>query len=118
MANHQEKMVAGNKENQSELNSTFFLSFVGQKIIITTNLMHTLTHQSAENQILETTPIFYEGILLDYDLEYLYLGNTPNEIHQAVNRSSIIHVMVSNDATIYDEILDSMPDPEGDTEVN
>lgn len=107
--------MSGHKENL--IQSTFFLAFVGQKIAITVNANHTIGTDMGDGTSIETLPMFYEGILLDYDEEYYYLGKSPNEIIQAVNRKASIHIMVIEDKTVFDEILDQMPEP-SEGEVN
>jgi hypothetical protein len=97
--------------------TTFFLAFIGQEVIITTNCNTTVNFSDEAGNTVEIMPIFYEGILLDHDQEYLYLGENPNEINQAVKKSSVIHIMVKSNKDLYEEILDQMPNP-GEGDVN
>lgn len=104
-------MVTENKDI-----STFFLAFVGQKVTITTNLMVT-TIAGVDSEgvpIMETVPLFYEGILLDYDEENFFLGKGPEEITQAVHKSAYKHIMTTDNEDLFDEILTNMPEPNKD----
>lgn len=99
------------KTNESK--ATFYLAFSGQDITVTTNIM---TKQAVGTDgngytIVETVPLFYEGVLLDSDSQYLYLGKSGEEITQAVNIKNIVHVMVTEEDNVYDEILNKMPEP-------
>jgi len=101
----------------NELDSTFFLTFSGQKVIITTNMSSNVSAQDDNGNSL-TVPIFYEGILLDYDNEWLYLSDNAQEINQAVPRSAVIHIGINEDKDVFEEILDEMGDPSRKEDVN
>jgi hypothetical protein len=102
----------------NEIESTFFLSFCGQKVHMTTNLMNNISTQDEHSNSIESIPITFEGILLDYDKDYYYLSNNAIEIDQAVRRTSVIHVGILEEKNIFDEILDSIPNPKDDSDVN
>lgn len=103
--------------NENEIN-TFFLAFIGQEVIITVKSNTTVNFTDEQGHTLETMPVFYEGVLLDKDEDYYYLGAGPNEITQAVKKTEVMHIMVKPNKDIYEEVLDSMPDPESDEDVN
>jgi hypothetical protein len=100
--------MTGPKE---EINSTFFLAFMGQRIIITIDLMASIISSSEAGTITEMVPIFYEGILLDEDSEYFYLGpiNDPNQIIEAVPKSRRVHIKISDDDEVTKEFLKQVP---------
>lgn len=102
------------KKNEQELD-TFFLAFMGQRITITVNLTVSTPQTSTD---FEEVPVYYEGILLDKDDEYYYLGSTPNEITQAVKKSSVIHIMLFEETDPYKEFLDQLPTPDKKEEIN
>jgi hypothetical protein len=85
---------------------TFFLAFVGQKCNITTNLKMQVGQNSPDSG---TFPVFYEGILLDFDDEFYYLSENAIEINQAVKRSEVVHIIVSEEKDLFTQILDEMP---------
>lgn len=97
-------------EAKDEINSTFFLAFAGQMVTITTSLNANVNFAEANSSI-DSIFIVYEGILLDYDDRYLYLGKTPDQIDQAVNVDVIANIMVKEETNILKEILEGMPDP-------
>jgi len=106
------------KQEANEIESTFFLAFCGQPVTITVTLTSNVNFQDENGVTVESMPIFYEGILLDYDTDYLYLGETPNEITQAVKKSLIAHIIVKEDKHVFDEILDQMGGPTRNEDVN
>lgn len=106
---------------KDELN-TFFLAFVGQPITITTDVMVT-SIAGADHEgfpVTETIPLMHEGVLLDFDEEYYYLGpeNDPNQITQAVPKSAVKHIVVLNDEDIYSKLLEDFPNPDKKEEIN
>lgn len=99
--------MVGTKENQ-EFN-TFFLTFAGQEVIITVDQLISHTNFNETGSIVETSPLFYEGILLDFDENYLYLGKTSEEINEAVSVKNIIHIMINDQAEVVNKFLEQMP---------
>ena len=93
------------KPNNKTLD-TFFLTFCGQMVSITTNLTMNVTEGHINSG---TFPVFYEGILLDFDDEFLYLSKNAVEINQAVKRKSIVHIIVTEEKDQFTEILEGMP---------
>lgn len=83
-------------------NSTLFLAFVGQNCMITTNLLE------SDNE--EQIATIYQGIIIDYDDEYIYLGDE-NAIDQAISKKIIIHIGILQKQNLAEQILNSMPDP-------
>jgi hypothetical protein len=92
---------------ETELLSTFLMAFGGQVITVTTTLIVKGSYQDR----LETMPVMYEGILLDHDSEFLYLGENINQIDQAINKNQVIQIALKAETNELDEILESMPDP-------
>lgn len=104
--------MTGNKDLD-----TFHLAFMGEQVVITTDKTATVTTSNELGFQTEVQPIFYEGILLDQDDDFYYLG-VPKEIMQAVSKKSVVHVMLSDSVDIYGELLDQMPDPNRNEDVN
>ncbi len=94
-----------NKPDNKVFN-TFFLAFVGQEVNITTSLVMSVSEASTEAG---TFPVFYGGILLDFDEEFFYLGKNPIEINQAVSRKSVVHIIVAEETDLFTQILDGTP---------
>lgn len=95
-----------NKPDNKKIDSTFFLTFVGQQITVTTTLMVSVQESSVD---LSSFPVYYEGILLDFDEEYFYLSQNAIEINQAVGRKNVVHIIVSEEKDPFTEILNGMP---------
>jgi len=106
---------------EKELDS-FFLSFVGQRIILTTNLTQSLSHQVNGQTIVEISPIAYDGVLLDYDETYYYLGKPDSEkadeINQAVKKAHVAHISCVEETDLYEEILKQVPTPDRKEDIN
>lgn len=100
--------------------STFHLAFVGELVSITTNITGQMTQSTDAGIITESFPVFYEGILLDEDENYYYLGidNDPIEITQAVRKSIVVHIMISSEKSEEERILDSLATPKRREEIN
>lgn len=90
---------------------TFFLAFVGQSVIISTEIIVPTIEG-------EVYPLFYEGILLDYDNEYYYLGNNPNEISHCVKKDLVIHISVKEERDVLTEFLEQLPTPKKKEDIN
>lgn len=97
------------KTGDEEINGVFFLTFMGCEIIITTDLMNSVTSSSEMGTVTETSPVFYEGILLDEDSEYFYLGQNPGEISEAVAKSRKVAIQLKDDSKVMGEFLKQVP---------
>lgn len=104
--------------NKEQELTTFFLAFMGNEIIITTTVSTTVNFTDEAGNTAETIPVFYEGILLDEDDKFYYLGKNPNEIDQAVPKAMVLHIMTKPTSDIYEEILDQMEKPTKKEDVN
>lgn len=106
--------------NMSEL-SPFLLNFMGQVVLVTTSQSATSTAMTPEGPIVETAPMFYEGILLDEDEHFIYLAKKIDQITMAIDRKHIVGIEIVEaqpERDIYTEILDQMSGPSNDEEVN
>lgn len=97
---------------------TFFLAFAGQQIVVTIDKDTSITSSSEHGTVTETYPMSFEGILLDYDLDYLYLGKTPNEIDQAIPLSRRVHIKLNDETNLVNEFLTNLPGPQKDEDIN
>lgn len=99
------------KKDADEL-KTFSLAFMGEYINVITDLM-IVDYTNTEDQTFEqNAPMIARGYLLDEDESFLYLGDNPFEITQAISKKRLCMVQIHVEKSRYDEILDSMPDPE------
>lgn len=97
-------------EQKDEL-TTFFLAFMGQFVTVTTD---TKVRPNPDIEV----PLYYEGILLDQDDEHLFLGETPDEITQAVRKEHYIHICVTERKDPLTAMLDDLPGPTSREDVN
>lgn len=97
---------------------TFFLAFIGQLVSITVGINSEVNFEDENGATVQSLPMTYEGILLDQDSDYYYLGKSPNEIEQAVRKSRVIHIGVVEQKTLFDEILDTVQVPQKKDESN
>lgn len=95
--------------------STFSSAFMGEEILITTDLIETSAQTSTD---LEKNPLYFQGILLDIDEDFYFLGDTPAEINQAVKKKNVVHIGIVEKVDEYEEILRDMPTPNNKEEIN
>lgn len=80
----QKKSLETTDGEYNGLTETFFLTFVGELV----EILASFPHKNSE------LPISVIGYVLDADKEYYYLGDTPDEITQAVQRSKVVHIQI------------------------
>ena len=92
--------------------NVFFETFVGEmvQIFCKTKMKQILQddHQTQEQE----SPVMFEGWLLDVDDYYYYLGDTPDEVCSAIDKTEFGSIHIVKEANLYDDILDSMDEPE------
>ena len=106
------------KETNSEL---FFTTFAGEYVKIITTVIISETIETEEGIATSESPLTVEGFLLDFDDTFFYLGAGPEQVSHAVNKETVSVVQTGvevKDVGIYDEILESMPDPTDEKEIN
>jgi hypothetical protein len=99
------------KKKDIENLQTFSLAFMGEHINVITNIMIMESASTEAETVEQNSPIIAKGYLLDEDSEFIYLGDNPFEITQAVSKKYICIVQSSEVKSQYDEILENMPDP-------
>lgn len=104
-------------KNTEQEFSTFFLAFIGQLVTITVGINSEVNFSDDNGATVQSIPMSYEGILLDENNDYYFLG-TPKEITQAVRKTRVVHIMVVEQKTLFDEILETMDRPENKEDVN
>jgi hypothetical protein len=93
-------------DNKQEILSSFLIAFGGQLVTVTTSMNVSTTYSDR----MEAAPILYDGILLEVDNDYVYLGESINEITSAIKKTHIIHICVKNELSGIDDLFNSMPD--------
>lgn len=87
-----------------------FKNFVGQVV----ELLCKIKIDNGE----ESYPMLIQGYLIDYDSDNYYIGHSPIEIDQFVAREIVVHGSLMQPADSAKELLNNMPDPETDLDVN
>lgn len=94
----------------SDKTSLFEWTFLNKFVEILTPIYRKHIQGNEEGVSDETIPIVLQGYLINIDKERLYLGDTPDEINQAVFKEDVRIIRVVKEDNSYDEIMDSMPD--------
>lgn len=103
------------KKSSSEL---LFLTFIGEKVVLTSTFKITDTVDSEEGVHQIELPLMLDGYLMDMDDEYYYLGEDPKSVSKAVRKDQILSIEIESMKTVYDQILDEMDSPIEDTDIN
>lgn len=91
--------------------NTFDLAFIGEFINVITDIMIVEYVQNDAQTLEQNAPMVAQGYLLDVDDMYLYLGENPLEVSQAIARSRITMVRTDRKKSKFEEMLDEMGDP-------
>jgi hypothetical protein len=106
------------KRSSKEVQQTFLLSFIGEYVNVVTDIMITDFATSEESQMEQNAPMVSRGYMLDCDSDYLYLGEDPFEITQAVQRKRIVLIQREIKNSAYTEMLNNMADPKKKEDIN
>lgn len=98
--------------------SLFESTFIGESVRIITNKEITESIQSEEEIKDITSSMVLYGVLLDKDDMYYYLGNSPEEVSQAIKISDVSIIQIEEIVDEFTEILDNMPNPSRKEEIN
>lgn len=95
--------IIGNVEEDAYngLTETFFLTFIGELVEIAGSFFHGNEEHN----------IKIAGFVLDVDDEYYYLGDTPEEINQAIRRDRVIYIQILEQVDPVLEILQDLEVP-------
>ena len=111
-------MPPKNKQQTTEQIDTFILAFMGEFVNIITDIMIVDYAQNEVQTIEQNAPMVVKGFLLDSDSNYLYLGDNPLEVSQAIAKNRITVVQIERKKTKYEEILDELGDPNKKEDLN
>lgn len=95
---------------RKKLLTTFELIFSGEELEIVCRLVG--------GQGEEGMPLVINGFFLDLDKDYLYLGNTPDQVTQAVKRDTIVLISIVHEPDELRQALLSVPTPRNKNEGN
>lgn len=97
--------------------STFTLNFMGQLVCITTTQTVSSTVMTPEGPIVETYPRQVIGVLVEEDNDHFYLTQT-GEIKNAIKKTEYVDIEIYEEPDLGTQILDSMPEPEKEEDLN
>lgn len=110
MTKSQKKKVSNRQAQMSpgEVVDTFFLSFIGELVELAGSFYH--GEQEAALKVV--------GYILDMDDNYYYLGDTHEEITQAIKKDRVIYIQVLNPVNQFEEMLTQMEVPKDESQKN
>jgi hypothetical protein len=106
------------KPTNGEQIDTFVLAFMGEFVNVITDIMIVEYNQNEVQTLEQNAPMVAQGYLLDADDAYLYLGENPLEVNQAISRGRITMVRVDRKKSKYEELLDELGDPNKREDIN
>lgn len=96
-----------NKQGLDLFSSTFLGEYVG----IMTKMKSTIVQESEESSVTQTAPMLLKGYLLDMDTNYYYLGDTANEVSQAIKKVQVFHIEIEKPMDALDHMLEGIETP-------
>lgn len=108
----------GKRTSPPETTQTFLLSFIGEYVNIVTDIMIAEYTNTEEGAVEQNAPMVSRGFLLDIDSDYIYLGEDPFEVTQAIKKKRVVLIQREIKATAYEELLNGMPDPKKKEDIN
>ena len=101
-------LATSGNDDYNGLSESFFLTFIGELVEVAGSFYHGDTEAA----------IKIAGFVLDADEEYYYLGDTPDEITQAIRRDRVIYIQILEPVNPYLEKLKQLEIPEDETKQN
>lgn len=98
----------GNDGDYNGLTETFFLTFIGELVEIAGSFYHGDSEAA----------IKIAGFVLDADDEFYYLGDSPDEITQAIRRDRVIYIQIMEPFNIHLNALKEFKIPDDETKKN
>ncbi len=111
-------MPPKSKPQVNEQIDTFVLAFMGEFVNVITDIMIVDYAQNDLQTLEQNAPMIARGFLLDADNNYLYLGDNPLEVSQAISKARITMVQIERKKSKYEEMLDEMGDPDKKEDIN
>lgn len=97
---------------KDQTETTFFLTFVGEYVQITTNIISKTEALSEESTVIEEGPLRLQAYLLDEDESWYYIGGSPDQVTDAIKKVAVKHIRIVPMRSEVDIIFDGM-EPEG-----
>lgn len=94
--------MAKSKSNKED---KLFDLFAGEYVQIIIDKDVEVSKQTASQVETMKSPMSLKGYLVDVDDVYLYLGVSPTAITQAIPRDILLHIEISEEESIVDELV-------------
>lgn len=98
-------------EDADENYSYFFRTFIGEYVQVTTDMKASEQVSNEDGSVFRESPLVFEGFLLDEDKDFYFLGMSPDEVQHAVKKICVKHISIVPTRSIYDDLLESLPEP-------
>lgn len=80
------------KKEKKVGSEVFLLTFIGEYVQVISNFIL----NTAGSEGVEESPLILEGYLLDMDDEFLYIGDSANDISRAIKKETVVFIQVVN----------------------
>jgi len=111
-------MPSKKKQMIDEQINTFVLAFMGEYINVVTDIMILDYSQNDVQSLEQNAPMVARGFLLDEDENFLYLGENPLEISQAIAKNKVAMIHMEKKKNKYDELLEEIGDDPSKEDIN
>ena len=81
--------------SKNHIDTLFWKTYGGENVFITSNVPQTHRVALPDGTMTETIPLYFEGILMDMDEDYLYIGDG-KKIASSVKHEFILEVQIKD----------------------
>ena len=106
-----QKGIRGNMEHEKNI---FFMAFMGEFVRFAVNVNTTVEIPTEAGIATQTSPMTIEGLLVDMDDDFYYLGTPDDGITHVVRVQNVVFAQLIQPESPFDGILDEMPDVDPD----
>lgn len=105
--------------SKNHIDTLFWKTYGGENIFVTSNVQQTHRITMPDGTATESLPLYFEGILMDMDDKYLYIGDG-KKISSSIREDFILEVQIKEKAEAEDQYTRYLKsiDPDEDTELN
>lgn len=96
----------------------FYSIFIGEYVQMMTNIIVSGHQQIGEDVFECQDAIKVRGWLVDMDDKYFYFGTKRGDILQSLKQDSVVHIAIVDATDPEQDVLNAMPDPETEEEIN
>jgi len=94
------------KRKKTKTDDRFFQTFAGEQVKVFTKVNVKESAATQEGVMEINVPLSCSGYLLDYDDNFYYLGDEPNQANTAVRIDQVVMIQEVKNADMYDLLLD------------